>query len=186
MGKRLRLFGLRGAPRAGGSGRGESLREERIRSRPADGEPAEVVAVHGGRAILRLAAGSGCEKCRLCRRVSSEEMALSARCDPGLRPGDRGTVFVDPAVRVRAALVLFLAPLAALVGGYFAGAILARVTGLGGGGELLPALVGLASLAASFLPIHRYDRRKRSDPRFALHFWVTGRSSVGAEAYRGD
>ena len=77
-------------------------------------ESGSVLSVQDGRAVVLLPRSEGCPACGLCR-AQGEGMTAEFEAVPGLRAGDR--VFVErPAGGVlKAAGLLYMAPLAALL-----------------------------------------------------------------------
>ena len=47
------------------------------------GEEGEVTALHGNRATVRIQAGKGCGRCRLCTPISDTEMIVDISIDQG-------------------------------------------------------------------------------------------------------
>jgi sigma-E factor negative regulatory protein RseC len=135
------------------------------------GEEGEVTALHGSRATVKIQAGKGCERCRLCTPVSDTEMIVEASFTSPLQVGERVVLGFRPGVIVQSAFILYLIPLISLVLGYFAGKLLFKSWVVPGSGreELFPALTSLVFLFASFFPIRLYDRRKEKDKRFRVY-----------------
>ena len=56
-------------------------------------ETGEVIAVHDDRVTVKIKAGESCKKCRLCSRMSSNEMNLDA---VPARAEGRNSLFIAP------------------------------------------------------------------------------------------
>jgi sigma-E factor negative regulatory protein RseC len=133
------------------------------------GEEGEVTALHGNRATVRIQAGKGCGRCRLCTPISDTEMIVEAYFSRQVHIGDRVVLGFRPGVIVQSAFILYLIPLFSLILGYFVGKLLFKPLTIPGREELYPALTSLVFLFASFLPIRLYDRRKEKDTRFRVY-----------------
>jgi len=133
------------------------------------GEQGEVTALHGNRATVKIQAGKGCERCRLCTPISDTEMIVEATFSSQVQIGDRVVLGFRPGVIVQSAFILYLIPLFSLILGYFVGKLLFKAWVLPGKEELFPALTSLVFLFASFLPIRLYDRKKEKDKRFRVY-----------------
>ena len=133
------------------------------------GEEGEVTALHGNQAMVKIQAGKGCERCRLCTPVSDTEMIVEAFFSSKVHIGDRVTLGFRPGIIVQSAFILYLIPLFNLILGYFVGKLLFKPWVIAGREELFPALTSLVFLFASFVPIRLYDRRKMKDKRFRVY-----------------
>ena len=144
---------------------------ERMFGKGVHGEEGEVTALHGNRATVKIQAGKGCERCRLCTPVSDTEMIVEASFSSQVQIGDRVVLGFHPGIIVQSAFILYLIPLISLILGYYVGKLLFRPLIMPGPGreELFPALTSLVFLFASFVPIRLYDRRKEKDKRFRVY-----------------
>ena len=133
------------------------------------GEEGEVTALHGNRATVRIQAGKGCERCRLCTPISDTEMIVEASYSSRVRIGDHVVLGFRPGIIVQSAFILYLIPLVSLILGYYAGKFLFRPWIITGKEELFPALTSLVFLFVSFVPIRLYDRMKEKDKRFRVY-----------------
>jgi sigma-E factor negative regulatory protein RseC len=135
------------------------------------GEEGEVTELHGARATVKIKAGKGCERCRLCTPVSDTEMVVEASFTSPVQVGQHVVLGFRPGVIVQSAFILYLIPLISLVLGYFVGRLLFKPWIVPGSGreEMFPALTSLVFLFASFLPIRLYDKRKERDKRFRVY-----------------
>jgi len=112
-----------------------------------------VVAVAGDAADVRVAAGVGCEGCASdCCRVDKDGLIVEgALNEPGARVGDEVEVLIPEGADVRAGLVVYILPDAALLVGYLAGNLLGGAVGFnrdatGAVGAVLAVSAGLLLL----------------------------------------
>ena len=133
------------------------------------GEEGEVVAVLDESAIVKIKANDSCEKCRLCKRVSSTEMEVEALVDRPVQKGERVIIAVKPGIVFKSALILYLFPLIGMVGGYYLGKTILQLLHISAKGELVPAVFSFLFLFLSFVPIRIYDRKKKTDRRFRVY-----------------
>jgi len=134
-----------------------------------NGEEGEVVAVHGDSATVKIKANDSCEKCRLCKRVSSTEMVVEALVEKPVQKGERVTIAMRPGIVFKSALILYVFPLIGMVCGYYVGKAILHLFHISVKGELFPALFSFLFLFLSFVPIRIYDRKKRTDRRFRVY-----------------
>lgn len=83
-----------------------------------------------------------------------------------IKAGRRVVVESDDGHILLISFVLYLVPLAALLGGIFAWLSLAPGMGLGGDEEIQAVLAGLAMMALVFGFIRLWDRRVKNNPRY--------------------
>jgi sigma-E factor negative regulatory protein RseC len=133
------------------------------------GEEGEVVSVQGNTATVKIAANKSCEKCGICRRVSSSEMVVDAYTHRPVHKGERVVVAIKPGTIVKSATILYIFPLIALIVGYYVGTYAASALALPVKGELFPASLSFLFLFLSFIPIRLYDRKKRNDSKFRVY-----------------
>jgi sigma-E factor negative regulatory protein RseC len=133
------------------------------------GEEGEVAALHGDRATVRIHAGKGCERCRLCTPISDTEMIIEASYSSRVGIGDHVVLGFRPGIIIQSAFILYLIPLVSLILGYYAGKLLFRPWMIPGKEELFPALTSLVFLFISFVPIRLYERKKEKDKRFRVY-----------------
>ncbi len=133
------------------------------------GEEGEVTSIQGNKAIVKIQATKGCERCRLCTRISDTEMTIQANTIKPVNIGDRVILGFRPGIIIQSAFILYLLPLIALVVGYYVGKFLINSLSMNGREELIPALLSLTFLFATFVPIRFYDRKKKEDRRFQVY-----------------
>ncbi len=137
--------------------------------RGVGGEEGVVTSVEGERVTVKLQIHEGCDKCRVCTKVSSTEMMAEAFSSVPVSAGDRVILSIRPGIIVKSAAVVYLVPLAGLVLGYFAGKLIFQSISSPGREELIPAAFSFLFFFASFIPVRMYDRRKRKDLRFRMY-----------------
>ena len=134
-----------------------------------NGEQGEVVSVHGNTATVKIKANESCEKCRLCKRISSTEMIVEALFTKPVHEGDRVVISIKPGTIVKSAVILYILPLIGLIIGYYFGKFIGSILRITIKGELFPASMSLIFLFLTFIPIRLYDRKKQEDSRFRVH-----------------
>lgn len=115
-------------------------------------EEGVVVGVKGALASVRMEPRGGCGTCRVCATGPGGARIVDAENAACALQGDRVSVEIADARHLRAACMVYLLPVAALVGGYAAGALLWHA-------ETAGFLGGIAGLGCVILFIRRYDRR---------------------------
>lgn len=133
-------------------------------------EEGTVVALDGGTARVRLARRDACVGCRVCATLGLGEMALEARNLSGARVGDGVVVEVTGPSPLRAALLVYGAPLTAFIAACVTGAILTESDGAG-------LAIGAAAFLCACAVLNRYDRRVRRSGNYSAT--VTGRTGNG-------
>jgi positive regulator of sigma E activity len=114
-------------------------------------EEGEVIALLDGTARVRLSRKSACSGCRACASLGPGAMVVEARNFAGAGVGERVCLEITGPDPLRAALLVYGAPLAGLIAGCIAGTALtgSETAGLG---------IGLAALACVYGALRRYDR----------------------------
>jgi positive regulator of sigma E activity len=130
-----------------------------------NGERGEIIAREGGRVTVMLEVTGGCEKCRLCTRVSETEMTVEAYTEEPFQVGDRVALFLSPHIIVASAAILYIFPLISMVAGYFVGKTLFGTLVFEGREEMIPALFSLLFFFLSFIPIRLFDKKRQRDRR---------------------
>lgn len=115
-------------------------------------ESGEVVAVTEGRVTVRGTSRAGCARCaagRGCggayfsRLLGEPQRCITGRASGALAPGDPVRIAIPETTVLRAAVLAYLVPLAALLAGAVAGQFFGGEAGAVGGSAamLLPALI---------------------------------------------
>jgi len=112
-----------------------------------------VVTVSGDSADIRVATGVGCEGCASdCCRVDKDGLIVEGALNElGAHVGDEVEVVIPPGADVRAGLIVYVLPVAALLAGYVAGSVLGSLAGIdrdaaGAAGAVLAVSAGLLLL----------------------------------------
>lgn len=125
----------------------------------------EVVASDGGRLTVRFEAASACGSCRAAKvcagAAAARELVLPRPSGRSIGCGDTVRVAVDEAATLRAAALVYLAPLAGL-------ALALVAATLAGASDDALALASLAGLGAGFAAATRVARRPGWQPRPAI------------------
>lgn len=141
-------------------------------------ETGVVVSVDGDSAEVELERTSACKGCKGCSMTSKGTMLASAHNDIGARLGDRVLLVLDESRLLKAAAVVYLVPLVALLGGFLLGYGLAPAL------SWPPTLLGLifagAFLVAAFFVIYRYDNHARENRSFNFKIESLGKEEPGA------
>ena len=119
--------------------------------------------------LLRQSACSGdCHKCAGCG-AAEQTWIFTARNPKGAGPGDLVTVESESGTVLKAAAVLYMAPLALFIGGY----LLGMRWGLGG-------LTGGLAFALSIGLVIMYDRlvMKKKDTVYTITGWVKSNAQL--------
>jgi sigma-E factor negative regulatory protein RseC len=136
-----------------------------------NGERGEVIRADGERVTVLLKAGKGCEKCRICTRVSETEMTVNAWTSEPVSVGEQVTLYLSPFIIVKSAALLYILPLLSMVFGYFIGRELFQALGIAAGTgreDMFPALFSIVFLFLSFIPIRLFDRQRARDQRYKV------------------
>ena len=134
-----------------------------------DQEEGEVVAVHKKSATVSVRSNKNCDSCKICKRVSADQMVVEALTERSVKVGEKVVLGVRPGVIVKSAAILYIFPLFGLIAGYYAARFIGNAAGLGLEGELVPALCSIAALFFCFLPIWIWDRRRRKQNRYQVY-----------------
>ena len=117
-------------------------------------ERGTVTHVASGSADVLIAPSEKCEECGVCSEgVGGIRLMEGARDAIGVTVGDVVEVETPLRARRRAQLLVFVAPVGALVLGYLAGYLLGPMLGIAG--DTLGAVLALAAAAGTFLSLRR-------------------------------
>ncbi|HUV39574.1 MAG TPA: SoxR reducing system RseC family protein, partial [Planctomycetota bacterium] len=130
-------------------------------------ERGKVVEVQGDVAVVEMERAETCAHCRCCIAIGDGRMQMKARTLEGVAAGDRVEVEV-PVKRLRAVLLVFVLPLAAVLVGALVGKALSDAWYPDGRYANLTAIGGaLVLVLPTFAGIYLYERRagaKTSQP----------------------
>jgi len=123
------------------------------------GEVGRVVEVDGDYVRVRLKRHKACEKCRACAPgTDGEHMYMNAINSCNADVDDQVRVSLDGGFFLRAVLIMYGLPLAAMLAGFGAGHLAADALALPLG-ELVSFASGIASAAAVYVGINRLRHR---------------------------
>ncbi|MDR1706151.1 MAG: SoxR reducing system RseC family protein [Clostridiales bacterium] len=124
------------------------------------GEIGTVTAINddNGMLTLNLKRGAACEGCKRCLAGLTEtEMVMEAENRCGAKIGDRVEVELRDGYLLRASVIMYGGPLAGLVTGVLAGIYLFKGSDKA---EALALVIGLACMAAAYLLIRAFDKKR--------------------------
>jgi sigma-E factor negative regulatory protein RseC len=114
-----------------------------------------IMAKSGNIATIVLARSEKCKDCSACSIFGENSVRIDARNDLDAAIGDAVEVEIESKHVIGHSFLLFLFPILAMIGGYFAGMRLAGITKIKGEGS---GIIGaFAMLCLSFLCIKLYD-----------------------------
>ncbi|MDO5436133.1 MAG: SoxR reducing system RseC family protein [Clostridia bacterium] len=116
-----------------------------------------VVRTGGGMTEVAFCSDSDCEKCGACAG-GKKKNTLWARGEA--QPGDIVRVEIPDGTTVKASLLAYVLPLAALIGGMAIGLVLMP------GEELIAALLGLALMAVVFAVLAVTEKKRKNTPEW--------------------
>ncbi len=116
------------------------------------------MAARDGLVDVTITPAGACGGCSVCSRREGGDLVLTDVIDVfGARVGDTVEVEIPEGVRTRAALAIYVVPVAGLFIGYLAGDLLSRA--LGGVSDLAGAGGAVAGLVIALLAVSGVERR---------------------------
>jgi len=106
------------------------------------------------RVLVRVARTEACAHCQTrgaCQMFSRKEMRVEVLNDLGAKEGDRVKISVPTGSFLKLSMIVYLLPVAALIGGAYAGT-------LWGADGALPVLFGALAMGLTFPILRRYNR----------------------------
>ena len=129
-------------------------------------ERGTVVAIRGAAIDVVLGGSATCAGCNACRASESGELLLRDIVDSvGVTLGDEVDILIPDSLRMKAALAVYVVPLAGLVIGYLAGFLLGRQIGLDP--DVAGAIVGVLAATAALAGTRVAERDVLRGGRFA-------------------
>jgi len=122
------------------------------------------------------AVDGACGTSLLARHLGPKRLSLQAHNPIGAKPGERVVIGLPESALLEASVLAYLMPLAALVGGAVAGALIAGLIAPVYT-EVLSAVTGLGGLAAALAWLVGFIRARSSDGRYRPR--ILHRLSVG-------
>ena len=117
-----------------------------------------VIDVSGSVAKVAIEPKPQCEHCKLCSRGDGGKRVVEASNAGSISTGDRVAIEVSPGQIVRMSLVVYVFPLAALVGGVVLGYFLSDALGVPEKKDAIGLGLGAAGLLVSIFALKAYDR----------------------------
>lgn len=130
-------------------------------------EEGTVVEVNGGVAKVAILKKSACESCAAAGVCHPGDQDLMEADNPmGAKKGQRVKVVIAPQMYLKASIVLYGVPMAALAGGAIIGKEVAMRVGASANSDLWAFLSGMACLLISFFFIRRYNKKVERSRRY--------------------
>jgi sigma-E factor negative regulatory protein RseC len=121
-----------------------------------------VVETEGDLAKVAVLKKSACEACAaagVCHPGGADDSYLEASNPLGARKGEKVKVVVAPQMYLKASIILYGVPMAALIAGAILGKNVAGRYGASGNSDLWAFLAGMACLGISFFFIRMYNKK---------------------------
>lgn len=120
----------------------------------------EVVEIKGSMAIIKFKRGKACEHCSGCISFSSTEAQIEVENILNAKVGDRVELVLHERSMLKASLIAYMGPLAALIIGVLIGSIW---------GEIYAAIGGVACALLAFMVLRllepKFERMAEFKPR---------------------
>ena len=117
-----------------------------------------ITEVSGDTARVTIEPKPHCEHCGLCSRSDAGKRIVEAGNAGSVSPGDKVILEIAPSQIVGTSLVVYVFPLAALLGGVLLGYFLSNTLGCPEKKEAFGLGLGVAGLLAAILALKTYDR----------------------------
>ena len=126
-----------------------------------------VAEVEGGIAKVSIVRKGACDSCAAAEICHPGEESFMEAANPlGAKKGQRVKVVVAPQTYLKASIILYGVPMAALVGGAIIGKNLAEYYGAGAQSDLWAFIAGMTCLVVSFLFIRMYNKKVEKTPQY--------------------
>lgn len=130
-------------------------------------EEGTVVEVNGDVAKIAILKKSACESCAAAGVCHPGDQELMEADNPiAAKKGQRVKVVVAPQVYLKASIVLYGVPMAALAGGAIVGKEIATRAGAAANSDLWAFLFGMACLLISFFFIRQYNKKVEKSRKY--------------------
>ncbi len=120
---------------------------------------AKVVELRGKSALVQLYRPSACSGCHACNIGEGRNERMEIANPVLAQVGETVRIEMSPRAVLRAAMIVYLVPLAFLAIGFAIGAVAAKSLGYPGEAEVIGAGVGIAALLLSFGLLRLIDNR---------------------------
>lgn len=123
--------------------------------------------VNGDVAKIAILKKSACESCAAAGVCHPGDQELMEADNPmGAKKGQRVKVVVAPQMYLKASLVLYGVPMAALAGGAIVGKEIAMRSGAAANSDLWAFLLGMVCLLISFFFIRQYNKKVEKSRKY--------------------
>lgn len=125
-----------------------------------------VLKVMDQKAVVNIKRRSACGHCKACEmgRSDVKEMNVIAKNEIGAEVDDNVNIIMDTPDVLRAALIVYVIPLIALVAGVALGTFLAKKFNLEA--DLIGIITGLIFLVPSYLIVRRLDKKLEATKKY--------------------
>lgn len=128
-------------------------------------ERGRVITVRDGAVDVRMEAPADCGGCSACARATSGETIMHGVRDSfGATVGDTVEVVIPDTIRSRAAMAVFVVPVACMLLGYLAGFLLGTATG--SSPDVFGIVGALLAVNIAVLGIRLAERKLAADEQF--------------------
>lgn len=129
-------------------------------------EQGSVITVHDGTVDVRMQMSAACGGCSVCSQGSGGETIMyGVRDTVGATVGDAVEVVIPDTIRSRAAVAVFVVPVASLLLGYLAGFLLGQWLGLSP--DTVGMIGALTCAIIAIIGIRGAERRLKRNARFS-------------------
>ncbi|MDD5454229.1 MAG: SoxR reducing system RseC family protein [Candidatus Ratteibacteria bacterium] len=111
-----------------------------------------VAKIEDGKAIVSLAAGAYCDKCRICLFDDKGQRTLRANNDIGAKIGDRVEVFIPDGMISKSSFLIFILPIITFLIGYSFAWFFSR-------SDVLSVISGAITFVLTFYALFIYEKK---------------------------
>ena len=125
-----------------------------------------VVEAMDKKAVVNIKRRSACGQCKACElgRSDAKEINITAKNEIGAEVNDNVNIIMDTPDVLKAAIIVYLIPLVALVSGVGLGTILAKNLALSS--DWIGLLTGLIFLAVAYVYVKKQDRKLEATKKY--------------------
>lgn len=135
--------------------------------KPTVPETGRVIRLEGNAAVVMIEGGKGCKGCGAAKiglcRAGGTTMFLTAGNTPLAKPGDQVILGIDRRTQLVGYLLAYIIPLAAFIGGAFAGNLLGARFGMPSLDVILSFVSFVSASAVSLRGLRKLDRSSRME-----------------------
>jgi sigma-E factor negative regulatory protein RseC len=126
-----------------------------------------VAAIEGNVAKVEVLKKSACEQCAASGVCHPGDMEYLEASNPlGAKKGQKVKVVLAPQLYLKASLILYGVPMAALIGGAIAGKNIAIAYGATGRSDLWAFVAGIVCMTVSFFFIRSYNKKVEKTQKY--------------------